>query len=58
LLDSSTSKGKKGYGLGLGISLRLLQKAHGMLEIHSDAPQPDIRLIIPSIRMEELKRSG
>ncbi len=58
LLDSTSTKTGKGYGLGLGISLRLMQKAHGNLEISSEAPHPEIRLTLPTLRKEEFRRSG
>ncbi|HET9236660.1 MAG TPA: ATP-binding protein [Oligoflexus sp.] len=37
---------------------RLIQKAQGSLEINSQSPYPEIVFRIPSIRMQEYKRSG
>jgi DNA-binding response OmpR family regulator len=48
LQDSWSSKGKNGFGLGLGISLRLIQKAQGLLEINSEASHPEITLSLGS----------
>lgn len=42
----------------LASSLRLMKKAHGALEFKSESPQPEIHIRVPSIRMEEYKRSG
>jgi light-regulated signal transduction histidine kinase (bacteriophytochrome) len=39
-------------------SLRLLQKAHGSLEIHRESPHPEVVIRIPAIRMEDYKQSG
>lgn len=41
-----SSKGKKGYGLGLGISQRIAQRAHGSIQLNKDAksPQFDVHL--------------
>ncbi len=58
LQDSWSSKGNKGFGLGLGISLRLLQKAHGTLEVHVKAPHPEIRLILMSSLAEAARQSA
>jgi signal transduction histidine kinase len=39
-------------------SLRLLQKAHGSLDLDSESPQPELVLRIPSLKMEEYRQSG
>jgi signal transduction histidine kinase len=39
-------------------SLRLLQKAHGSLEIHKESPHAEVVIRIPAIRMEDYKQSG
>jgi|GEM_PF-6677785 len=58
LQDSGAAKSKKGFGLGLGISLRLIQKAHGILEINTAAAHPDIVIVLASRPIETLKLSG
>jgi signal transduction histidine kinase len=56
--ENAEAKELARHGLGLDVSLRLLQKVHGSLDINSELSQANIRLTIPSIRMEEFKITG
>jgi len=58
LQDFASIQGKKGFGLGLGISQRLIKKCQGILEINTQAPHPEVLIVLPSRPYEKMKRSS
>ncbi len=49
---------QKNYGLGLGISLRLIQRARGRLEVNCEARTPEINIILTTKPSQSLRYSA
>ncbi len=56
--ESWSSKGNKGYGLGLAISQRLVQKVSGHLELNEKASHPEFVVTLPWAKIAEVRNVG